>query len=106
MGYNKYGNTRSGGFDSLRERGRFRELQLLERAGKIQGLQRQVRFDLIPAQYDGDKCIYRSVSYVADFTYWENGKFIVEDVKGMKTDVYRLKAKLMYYFHHIKIRET
>lgn len=107
MGYNKYGNTRSGGFDSLRERGRFRELQLLERAGKISGLERQIKFDLIPSQYDeNDKLVFRGISYVADFTYWENGQFIVEDVKGMKTDVYRLKAKLMYYFHHIKIRET
>lgn len=106
MAYNKYGNKRSGGFDSLRERGRYKELQLMERAGKIQGLERQVRFGLLPAQYEDGKCIFRSVSYIADFTYWKDGRFIVEDVKGMKTDVYRLKAKMMYYFHHIKIKET
>ena len=106
MGYNKYGNTRSGGFDSLRERGRFRELQLLERAGKISGLERQVRFELIPAQYDNGKCVFRAVNYFADFTYWQDGKFVCEDVKGMKTDVYKLKAKLMYYRYHIKIKET
>lgn len=102
----KYHNKKSGGFDSLRERGRYRELQLMERAGKIQGLSRQVRFELLPSQYDEKKCVFRGVSYVADFTYWEDGRFIVEDVKGVKTDVYRIKAKMMYYFHHIRIKET
>jgi len=60
---------------------------------------------LIPAQYENGKCVFRAVNYYADFTYWEKGRFVVEDVKGMKTDVYKLKAKLMYYRHHIKIRE-
>ena len=102
----KYHNRKSGGFDSVREKGRYAELLLLQRAGKIQGLERQVRFELLPAQYENHKCVFRGVSYIADFTYWENGKFIVEDVKGVKTDVYRLKAKMMLYFHHILIRET
>lgn len=102
----KYGNKKSGGFDSLKELGRYRELQLLERAGKIQGLTRQVRFDLLPAQYDGKKCIFRGVYYVADFTYWQDGKFIVEDCKGFRTEVYKIKAKMMYYFHRIRIKET
>jgi len=102
----KYHNTKSGGFDSIKERRRWKELQLLQKAGQICGLDRQVRFDLIPAQYEGKKCIYRGVSYYADFTYWENGVFVVEDCKGFRTDVYKLKAKMMYYFHHIKIKET
>ena len=78
----------------------------MQRAGLICGLERQVKFELIPAQYDHGKCLFRSINYFADFTYWENGKFIVEDVKGVKTDVYILKKKLMYYIHHIIIRET
>lgn len=103
----KYHNIRSGGFDSLRERGRYKELQLMERAGKIQGLERQVRFELLPTQRDDHgKLMFRARSYVADFTYWQNGKFVVEDVKGVKTDLYQLKKALMYYFHHIEITET
>ena len=102
----KYYNRRGKGFDSVKECMRYQELLLLQRAGKIQGLERQVRFELIPAQYSGGKCVFRACSYVADFTYWENGKFVVEDCKGYKTDVYKLKAKMMYFFHNIRIRET
>lgn len=103
----KYGNRKINGFDSVREFNRWNELKLLERAKKIQGLERQVQFDLLPAQRDDNgKVIFRAVTYHADFTYWENGQFICEDVKGFKTKEYILKAKLMYYFYHIKIRET
>lgn len=102
----KYKNDKINGFDSLKEFKRYHELLLMEKAGKIQGLTRQVRFELLPAQYDGKKCVYRGVSYYADFTYWQNDKFVVEDCKGFKTKDYILKAKMMYYFHHIKIKET
>ncbi len=102
----KYHNHRYNGFDSVKEAKRYSELCLLQRAGKITGLERQVRFELIPAQYEGKKCVFRAVNYYADFTYYQDGQFIVEDVKGMKTDVYKLKAKLMYWRHKIKIRET
>ena len=54
--------------------------------------------------------------YVADFVYWEidqarkndfqNGKWIVEDVKGILTPVYRIKRHLMMSVHGIEIRET
>lgn len=103
---NKYYNKKKDGFHSIKEYKRYQELLLLQRAGKICGLDRQVRFELIPPQYDGKKCVYRAVNYYADFVYWEDGKFIVEDVKGYKTKDYNIKAKLMYYMHHIKIRET
>ena len=102
----KYHNRKSGGFDSLKEKKRYYELKLLERAGKIQGLECQVRFELIPAQYRDGKCVERRCDYIADFTYWEDGKFVVEDCKGMKTDVYKIKRKLMLWRHHIKIKET
>lgn len=93
---NKYHNRKTEGFDSIREKSRYRELQLMERAGMISGLERQVRFELIPAHYDEHgKCDERSCSYIADFTYWRDGKFVVEDCKGMKTDVYIIKRKLM-----------
>ena len=103
---NKYHNKRKDGFDSLKERQRWYELRLMERAGKIQGLERQIRFELVPAQYQNGKCVERRCDYVADFTYWENGKFVVEDCKGFRTDVYKIKRKLMLWRHNIRIKET
>lgn len=95
-------------FDSKHEAGRYTELQLLRRAGKITDLRCQVSFLLIPAQYDENhRCIERSCKYVADFTYRdENGTFIVEDAKGLKTDVYRIKKKLMLAKYGIQIKEA
>ena len=103
---NKYGNIKtvtSDGIrhDSQKEANRWCELKLLERAGLIQDLQRQVKFLLIPKQ-EGEKAVY----YIADFVYCENGKKIVEDVKGCRTEVYKLKKKMMLYFHGISIKET
>ena len=88
-------------FDSVKEFHRWGCLRLLERAGRITDLKRQVSFELIPKQ-DGE----RSCSYIADFTYYENGEYVVEDCKGCKTDVYRLKKKLMLFVHGIRIKET
>lgn len=102
----KYRNQKWGGFDSKKERLRYQELLLLEKAGKIQGLTRQVRFELIPSQYDGKKCVERACNYIADFTYWVDGEFIVEDCKGFRTKDYIIKRKLMYYFRKIRIKET
>lgn len=104
--YNKYGNKRSHGFDSKKERIRYAELQLMERAGKIQGLTRQVRFELIPAQYINGKCVERACNYIADFTYWQNNNFVVEDCKGYRTPEYVIKRKLMLQKHNIRIKES
>ena len=94
-------------FDSRKEAGRYKELTLLQRAGKITDLNRQIRYLLIPAQYDENGvCIERGVSYVADFVYKENGQLVVEDTKGLKTDVYIIKRKLMLHQYGIRIRET
>lgn len=126
--YNKYGNkkiTRDGEtYDSVKEYRRYNELLLLERAGAIQGLERQVAFELIPAQYEevytgeyykrGDRkgepkmkqiCVEKAVTYYADFVYFEGGEKVVEDTKGFKTPEYILKRKLMRYLHGIKIKE-
>ncbi len=88
-------------FDSVKEYHRWGCLRLLERAGKIQGLQRQVSFELVPKQAGERAC-----NYVADFVYYEDGKQVVEDCKGYKTEVYRLKKKLMLWVHGIRIKET
>lgn len=102
----KYGNVKtftSDGIkhDSIKEANRWCELKLLERAGVIQDLQRQVKYELIPKQ-EGERAVF----YIADFVYTENGKTVVEDVKGCRTEVYKLKKKMMLYFHGIRLKET
>lgn len=103
-------------FDSVKEYRRYCELSLMERAGAITDLERQVKYVLLPAQYAPvfdaktkkwkDKCIERECSYYADFVYKENGKRIVEDTKGFRTPEYKIKRKLMYYIHGIQIKEV
>lgn len=92
-------------FDSKKEYKRYCELKLLEKAGIIKGLERQVKYILIDKfkTVDGTQ---RETSYVADFIYTENGRLVVEDVKGFKTDVYKLKKKMMYDKYGIWIKET
>lgn len=103
-------------FDSRKEYRRFCELSLLQKAGAITELQRQVEYELIPAQRGPDtvgvrggikkgRVIEQKCSYVADFVYKENGKTVVEDTKGFKTKDYIIKRKLMLWVHGIKIKE-
>lgn len=107
-------------FDSKKEANRYSELKLLERCGAISNLELQKVYELIPAQYefyerygkngnrlkDGKRCLERSCIYKADFVYIENGKTVVEDVKGFRIDEYKIKKKLMLYIHGIKIKEV
>lgn len=92
-------------FDSRKEANRFCELRLLERVGKITGLQRQVKFELIPSQRIDGKVAERACSYVADFVYMQDGKKVVEDTKGFKTADYIIKRKLMLWVHGIQVKE-
>lgn len=88
-------------FDSKKEAKRYTQLKQMERAGLIENLQLQVPFVLV------DKSCYgREIKYVADFVYVENDVEIVEDVKGVKTPVYRLKKRLLAERYGIKIKET
>ena len=93
-------------FDSQKEARRYEELALLQRAGQISGLKRQVRYELIPAQRIGGKVVEKSCVYIADFVYTENGETVVEDTKGFRTKDYIIKRKLMLYVHGIRIREV
>ena len=121
--YAKYKNTKTivDGitFDSKKEAKRWTELKLLESAGVISDLRRQVRFELIPAQREPDtigsrggiikgKLIERKVEYVADFVYRDTGtgEIVVEDTKGIQTKDYKIKRKLMLWVHGIRIREV
>ena len=108
-------------FDSKKEARRYAELVLMERAGVITDLRRQVKFELIPAQYEeyerispktgkrlkaGKRCVEQSVVYNADFVYMKDGKQVVEDAKGMRTEKYIIKRKLMLWIYGIKIVEV
>lgn len=106
-------------FDSKKEAKRFGELSLLEKAGTITELQRQVKYVLLPAQREPDtvgkrggtikgKTIEKECSYIADFVYHdaETGNLIVEDTKGFRTKDYIIKRKLMLYIHGIRIQEV
>lgn len=95
-------------FDSKKEFIRWCELRILERTGKITDLKRQVKYVLIPAQCENGRVIERECSYIADFVYYDFalGQKVVEDCKGFKTDAYKLKKKMLLYFHGIQIKET
>lgn len=92
-------------FDSRKEANRWWQLKLMERSGLISNLKRQVKRELIPAQYIDGKCVERAVTYTSDFEYDQGVRHIVEDVKGMRTDKYIIKRKLMLYIHGIRITE-
>lgn len=104
--YNKYKNkkvTVNGiTYDSIKECNRHQELILCERAGFIAELKHQVPFILFEKSEHG-----RVVKYIADFTYkMPDGRLVVEDVKGVKTDVYKLKKRIMAEKYGINIKET
>ena len=77
----------------------------MESKGLIEGLQLQVRYELQPT-FKLDNETIRGITYIADFVYTENGKLVVEDCKGFRTDIYKLKKKMFMYKYGIKIRET
>ena len=94
-------------FDSKKEARRYQELLLLEKAGAIKNLSRQVKFVLIPSQRDeSGKVIERECYYKADFKYEEDGKTVVEVVKGYRTKEYIIMRKLMLFQYGIRFREV
>lgn len=105
-------------FDSMKELRRWRDLKLLEKAGEITELRRQVPFELLPNQREPDKIgprggrkpgriIERKAVYVADFVYRDrDGQEVIEDCKGMRTKEYILKRKLLLFRFGIRILES
>lgn len=83
-------------FDSVLEARRYKQLTLLERAGEIKNLKLQVPF-LLQESFRKNGKTYRKIEYIADFVYEEKGQTIVEDTKGIKTDVFKIKQKLFEY---------
>lgn len=126
-GSGKYGNKKveidGETFDSLKEARRGKELELMEQAGEIKNLRRQVNYPLIPAQREPDtigprggvkkgKLIEQGVFYVADFVYADaDGNTVVEDVKGYRDTnsaaykVFVLKRKMMLFKYGIRVIE-
>lgn len=113
-----------GHWDSKHEYAVFCKLLDKEKNGQLSELKRQVPFELIPAQYDEydeevqlktktkivhrKKILEHAMRYVADFTFYENGKFCVVDAKSeitRKQPEYIIKRKLMLFLHKIRIIE-
>lgn len=93
-------------FDSIKEKNRYIELKLLEKAGLIKDLKLQYEFELQPAFILNKKKI-RKISYIADFYYFDNKEndYVVEDTKGMRTEVYKIKKKMFEYKYKKEIKE-
>lgn len=102
----KYHNKKTNGYASKREALRAAELHALAAAGAITDLREQVPYLLVPKAVEGGRVIERAACYIADFVYRANGEEVVEDCKGMRTDTYVLKRKLMLMIHGIRITET
>lgn len=82
-------------FHSTKEAERYCELKLFLKAGLIRNLVLQPRFLLQDEFFDKNGVKHKKIEYVADFSYIDNdGKAIVEDVKGVLTDVYKIKKKI------------
>lgn len=86
-------------FDSKKEAKRFTELKLLKRAGLIKELELQKVFELQPKYINNNGEHIRAITYKADFFYYNIQKehYVVEDTKGYRTDVYKLKKKLFEF---------
>ena len=102
----KFGNhpTEADGyrFDSKKEERRYQELKLLEKAGVITNLvadKKKLRWKL---EVNGVKIC----EYEADFSYFEDGKPVIEDAKGFRTPEYKIKKRLMLACWSTEIRET
>lgn len=92
---------------SQAEFARWRELQLLEQAGQVSDLRRQVRYELVPGFRDNTGKRQRAVTWTADFVYKEGGRTVAEDVKGVQVRDFSIRAKLfMQRYPDILLRIT
>ncbi len=97
-------------YDSIKEANRHAELKLMEKAGVIERLERQVPYLLLPKLERSDNSWEREIYYYADFVYYDNKlqRLVVEDVKSRATVTkdYVLKRKMLLFFHNITIMEV
>ncbi|MEI3498921.1 MAG: DUF1064 domain-containing protein [Bacilli bacterium] len=84
-------------FDSKKEGTYYLKLKAMEELGIIKDLKLQVKFELQPSFKFNGKTI-RAINYIAGFTYYdENNKYHIVDTKGVKTEIYKIKKKMMQY---------
>ena len=97
-------------FDSKAEARRYSELLLLQRAGEISDLRRQVTYELVPGvKFAGAARARPAIRYTADFVYTVRGKFVIEDVKSPVTanlPAFKIKRHLMLALHGLEVRVT
>lgn len=93
-------------FDSQAEYARYCELKQLKRAGEIDDFNVHPKYELQPSFKRNGKTI-RAITYSGDFSYRENGRVVVEDVKGVRTQVFDLKSKMFQFkYPDIELRIT
>lgn len=97
----------------MKQANRYSELKLLERAKEIQNLKldethkKDLTFELQPSFITKAGRKIQPIKYIGDFRYTENGIDVVEDAKGFKTKIFRLKYKMMLYLYpDIELRIT
>ena len=105
----KYGNKKKEidnvKFDSKKEATRYEELKQMQKIGIIKKLELQPKF-VLQDRFKKNGKTYRAITYKADFSYYKDGKLIVEDTKGFKTQVYKLKKKMFEYkFPELELKE-
>ena len=95
-------------FDSLAEANHYGTLRMLEHNGEIRDLRLQVPYVLISGQRWSDGKKHRDTVYKADFVYvdCETGETVVDDVKGFKTEAYKIKRELMKDRYGIEVQEV
>lgn len=95
-------------FDSQAEANYYCQLKLLQRAGEINDIELQPKFELIPGYKHpatGNKI--RATYYIADFKVtYADGRTEIIDVKGLRTEVYKLKKRMFEYKYGIPIKEV
>lgn len=86
-------------FDSKKEAEYYCQLKLLKKAGEIKDIGLQPRFELQPA-FEKNGVKYRPITYIADFVITNNdGTTEIVDVKGVETQVFKIKQKLFEYMY-------
>ena len=96
----KYKAVKAGKYPSQKHAEVAQKLWALAESGKIQDLREEVPFILVPGRNR-----VKGVTYVADFTFIENGFPVVADAKGMQTPVYKIKKRMMYLILGLTIEE-
>lgn len=94
-------------FDSKKEMQRYKDLELLESTDYICNLELQKKFLLQEGYINAKGKKIRPIYYIADFYYFDllKDKWVVEDTKGVRTEVYKLKKKLFEYIYNLTIDE-